>query len=515
MGPESSLRGAIHTQSVHPHHYTPGFCHHTHKRITPYIDTFVMADECPICLEGVGPSDVIGIVYPCAHHYHEQCLLPWSTHSNSCPTCRKSFYKINVATKSAPETILRSFGIKDKLQPNAAIDSIPAEYVIPPSEVPHRERIERERDIQPGGVCQVCSSASYALRQRAMVSCVACNASFHVSCLGAASHEPVSMEWFCPVCDCYQELSIPNANRVHVRASSRGPTSVRKHSLVTTDSDLAHAVFEDSLDSLDSEPARFERPSRPNVLNGGVLLRREERALRNLTPEEAHLWEMLERARTGNEDVQLPASANNQPRRKRRRRTLGVATPVEGLSTSQTQNVTVPEASSGSRIGSLMSQIKLRPQRHTARISDERHFAMTPAPPASHIVSSTRLSPMISPVTSDSESESRRQVFGRSGRELTIEQKRVIQKHVRDNLRPLYIPSGSTGSGTITSESEYIRINKSISRKIYSAIISLEEQEGPQIYEDYFNNPSSKLREMVDSCVQRELADMGYGEDYD
>lgn len=462
--------------------------------------------ECPICLEGIKSSDIIGIVYPCSHHYHEQCLLQWSTQSNSCPTCRKPFHKVNIAVKSNPQVVLRSYNVQDKLMPNEAINNIPPEFVIPPSVVPQRERVEQERDIQPGGVCQVCSSASYALRQRAMVSCVACNASFHVSCLGAASHEPGSSEWFCPVCDCFQELYTSGLSRSRTRRPARAVVGSRNSSLITTDSDLAEAVFEDSLDSLEAVAPPLERRSRSNVLNGGVLLRREERALRNLTPEEAHLWDMFEQARTGNLDLAPTTTVEEKPRRKRRRRTTE-AVPLESLSSQAASGQGTSESGS-SRIGSLMNQIKLRPQRG-GTVPEERSSTSLPLPLVAPPI--TRLSPMISPVTSDSESESRRPLFDRTGRELTLEQKRMVQKYVRDNLRPLYTPNETSRRGTITTEEEYIRINKSISRKIYSAILSLEEEEGPLIYEDYFGSHSSKLRDLVDCCVQRELAGVRYG----
>lgn len=452
--------------------------------------------ECPICLESINDPDIVGIVHRCSHQYHEQCLLQWSSHSNSCPTCRKPFHKINVAIKNTPNVVLRSFNVQDKLLPNPAINSIPAEYVIPPHVVPQRDEGENERDVHPGGVCQICSSASYTLMRRAMASCVACNAAFHVSCLGAASHEPGSTEWFCPVCDCYQELYSAPSSRAARRAPARSLPSRRNHTLITTDSDLAQHTFEESLDLLDRAPGILERRPRTNVLNGGVLLRREERALRNLTPEEATLWNMLEQARAGGQ-ADLPALESvERPRRKRRRRTQEA--PAEAPpQVSHQQN---PEAGS-SRIGALMNQIKTRPQRNNSPLQ-ERPVLATPGP-LTQTGPVTRLSPLISPVTSDSESESRRPME-LTRKELTLDQKRIIQKFVRDNLRPLYTPNETSSAGTITSEDEYIRINKSISRKIYLAILSLDEDS--DLYDDYFENPSSKLRDLVDCCVQRELA---------
>ncbi|PVH14676.1 uncharacterized protein CXQ87_002823 [Candidozyma duobushaemuli] len=363
--------------------------------------------------------------------------------------------------------------------PNDAINNIPTEFVIPPNVVPQREPIEQDRDIQPAVMLfvNVPWPAVWLVIRPSMSPALVQLRMSQARSNGFA-----------------QTVTAIKSFILQARAAIP-----RSNTLITTDSDLAQAVFDDSLDSLETGPS--SRRSRSHVLNGGVLLRREERALRNLTPEEAHSWDMFEQARTGGSGTAPTTPVEDKPRRKRRRRGEAAAEPSSVQSPPEPSQS--PSEAGSSRISSLMSQIRSRPR---SSVTDERPAVQVPSAPTM-----TRMSPLISPVTSDSESELRRPPFERPGRELTLEQKRIIQKHVRDNLRPLYTPNDPTKTGTITTEDEYIRINKSISRKIYSAILSSGEEEGPQIYEDYFDNPSSKLRDLVDCCVQRELAGVRYG----
>lgn len=476
-------------------------------------------DECPICLEPIKHNAIVGVVDRCSHHYHQLCILQWSSHSNSCPTCRKHFHKVNIVHEASKNHIIKSFSVQDKIISTDAINNIPSEFIIPPHQVPRAdpEISTYENDSFSGhGVCQICSSASYTLRTRPMISCVACDASFHVSCLGTASHAPGEQAWFCPVCDCFQELHTPQprSSRTTPRAA---PT--RRTGLIATDSDVVDDPFYQAFDDL---PVM---PSRSAVMNGGVLLRREAQALRNLTPDEANLWSMFEQARAGDNDTQAGSSApevpENQTRKRRRRRTGRESSPAtgtshSGLNANETTSAAVNSRNpTSSRIATLMNQIRLSPSRRDIPSTS----ATTTSVRSSHLTR-TRESPLLSPVTSDSETESKRPCLDHNP-ELTLEQKRKVQKHVRDNLRPLYKPqrlrepqspeklpsnNQSLSDGLITTEHDYININKSISRRIYSAIVALSKNDGSLALEDYFTEHSSKLRDLVDSCVQDELS---------
>lgn len=46
-------------------------------------------EKCPICL---APNENLTtekfLTLPCAHEFHDQCILPWLEKTNSCPLCR-------------------------------------------------------------------------------------------------------------------------------------------------------------------------------------------------------------------------------------------------------------------------------------------------------------------------------------------------------------------------------------------------------------------------------------------
>lgn len=446
--------------------------------------------ECPICLDDMGPAAVVGTVHGCRHSYHDTCIILWSKHSNSCPTCRKLFYRVDIAPRDAPGSVLHRVTVQDKLMPNDAIDQIPQEYIN--AEEPAME--------VPNGVCTVCSSADYSVRSR-LVCCIACGANFHNACL---SHSGDS--WFCPVCDCHQER-VSEMRRA-------GPSRVSRARVPRVPRPAPE------IEEFD-EPIRIQ----PSVLNGGVLLRREARAARNLTPAEAQSWEMFEQARRGDE-MEVPhlevATATRKRRRRRHLPEEGGSGAVASETASQAlapppQTVLLPTESSlvqsssqsspvqsdftgeakhltsastkPSRIASLMSQIKSHPSRPV-------HYRETQAAsPAS------QSSPISVDSDSSSETETKRPYPDLA---LTLDQKRVVQRHVRNYLRPLYQKTDASGPA-INSEVEYININKSISRKIYSVILALCADNGPEVMDDFFADDSVQLRDLVDSCVQEQF----------
>lgn len=406
--------------------------------------------DCPICLDLVLQHALLGRVHRCHHAYHEACLAQWAAHSNLCPTCRKPFHRIDVVVRSRPHQVLRTLHITDKLLEHGAIDDIPAEYVL----LPHDYAPQPEPDAQ--GVCTVCSSAQIA-RANSMVGCVACGACFHTLCLAHGA-------WFCPVCDQELPVSARARTRPPRAASRRAPTTTRTTSRAGEDFDYTvRATL---------------------VVNGGVLLRREARALRNLSPDEAHAWSMFDAARATQPEPQEPQESqepqaesrseglhSEQPSlnqqnigeengngngredaptgRKRRRRPRAAAAPPAA----------VPQ-SSPSRIATLMSQIK--------------HPRSSPYT-------------LGSPSSAESELDEKRP-------ELTLEQKQQVQRHVRSQLRPWY--SGEF-RGAIKSEAEYVHINRSLSRQAYAAILLRSSPEVGELFAD-----ALQLETLVGECAR-------------
>lgn len=456
--------------------------------------------ECPICLDNIGPHDLLGRVHECLHIYHKQCVIQWSSHSNSCPTCRKLYYGVDIVSNDSPNTVLSTLEVKDKLIENDAINDIPPEYIIPPPTYTDSfASSQPEESEMHSGVCTICSSARYSRTARSLLSCISCGAKFHKLCLGH-TNEPF---WFCPVCDCRQELIVPSRSR-----QPRRPAATVRRGLL---------IFNENNEIEDFDDAdELVRPT--SVLNGGILLRREARAIRNLTPEEASLWELLELARNGNTPAEQTTQAVRPAgaRKKRRRPAAGPEVKTEAGSLAEVSGPATAESGerlqsnaqssaplhSGpsevsrapethSRIASLMGQIKRRPQRavfHAAPMPTQAHSPLT--------------SETLTLADSDSGSEVDTKKTYSYATELTLDQKQMVQKHVRNHLRPLYNPRvDSQDLGLIRSEAEYIYVNKCISRKVYASILSLCTRDGLAL-EEYFADDESKLKELVDGHVE-------------
>ncbi|KAK6454513.1 uncharacterized protein RJT20DRAFT_59038 [Scheffersomyces xylosifermentans] len=184
-------------------------------------------DECTICLEPLLPSHQIGSIPSCCgtsnnKYYHDRCILQWAANSNSCPTCRKRFYSINIANKSTPHRVKRVVAIKDKLLPNDAINNIPRAYITPAtrsvSASPHGgtnseledDDIRHAHSVTSNGVCTICSSSDYRSSIRNMIDCNFCGSNFHLNCLGISSGQANELlNWCCPICDNDQDLILP------------------------------------------------------------------------------------------------------------------------------------------------------------------------------------------------------------------------------------------------------------------------------------------------------------------
>ncbi|GEQ66631.1 hypothetical protein JCM33374_g294 [Metschnikowia sp. JCM 33374] len=536
--------------------------------------------ECPICLEAIGPASILGRIHGCLHVYHRECVVHWSTQSNSCPTCRKSFHGIDIIAKETPDRVIETIAIKDRLLGTDAIDHIPAEYIIPAQTYAtlqqHQQDPPDDADAVQTGVCVICSSAQYSMRRNSMVSCISCGGKFHTACLGHSGEA----SWFCPVCDCHQEFPVavsrPRAPRVsRVSLSSIEPTSTPRRaspgsrrtpacarngrlllSETPASSSAAIIVDSDHWDAGPSQPRYMDEPrARKTVWNGGVLLRRQARELQNLTPEERSSWNLLESARSGNlTDVSDTVEQDPSTRRRRRKRPVagaegGLNHDVANSSVAADPNTVFAASSSSeiasngshplgananqdspartgpsvsparvgpSRIASLMSQIKSR----SGGVSGNQ----VPSSPKAHFSSQTSHNNSTGSLVNGSESNthspsspvdvSETEAHGKTTpgspnntpntwtpRPLTLDEKSMVQTHVRNNLRPLYRSSHSHPP-QIHSEDEYIRINKGISRQVYSHISSLCTSKGPGVYGEFFQGESDHLKKLVDFYVE-------------
>lgn len=424
--------------------------------------------ECPICLEAILATALLGRIKGCLHSYHDHCLNQWSTHSNSCPTCRKLFYGIDIIDGSNPDLIKRSVTVKDKIIENDAINHIPSEFIIPPQI--YTEPTTEESDRNQNGVCLICTNSQYSQRNRPMVCCFGCGAKFHTLCLGHHD-EP---EWFCPLCDCCQEILLPVTARVSYR-----PTRPARQGLTILNEN-------DEIEDFDDRDQVIRTAS---VLNGGVLLRREARQLENLTKEEADSWSALEQVRLGTasvpEEAQSLNSASSRKKRRRNRTKPGPSSPkIETLLLIDSSNIMGPSSAADrpSRIVLLMNQIRAGgstslpeghlPRKHNSDDTDNCIYGEDMNPPSPKPLSSAS--------------------------KLSYNQKKKIQKFVRDKLRPRYDPlSVSPDPEIIKSELEYVKINKAISRKVYSEILSLVESKSEKSIEDFFASEESTLQELV------------------
>jgi len=59
-------------------------------RILTSIDE-ELNDYCSICLDKYVKDDRL-ILLSCNHYFHEDCLLPWIDHNNTCPHCRRNIF---------------------------------------------------------------------------------------------------------------------------------------------------------------------------------------------------------------------------------------------------------------------------------------------------------------------------------------------------------------------------------------------------------------------------------------
>ncbi|KAG5421598.1 hypothetical protein I9W82_000689 [Candida metapsilosis] len=458
-------------------------------------------DECMICLEHMQPTDHVGKIPCCPNKfYHRDCIEIWASKSNSCPMCRNKFHQVHISLQAKPNAISHSIQIRDKLLPNPAIDQIPSQFILNSN-----DRIN-DADLSPyspdSGFCCLCAITR---SNSPLIPCQQCASSFHVNCLGINDSTPDGyFNWYCPMCDYNQETILPMRplRRALFSGITRRQTPSSRRLVIRNENDEIDDSFlynDEPMPLFSNFHAHHDGlPRASNVMNGGVILRREQKLRSRLSEEEVSSWNLFEQARSqpeGDVDVGVGSSTtvDTNKRRRRRKRTIGAS--QSSLKTESPEQQAVPVSGiQESRISSLIGQLK-----HTKRQSNSMAFSGTGTLPASsNIVPSSSLSDSAasignSPMESTSYSSDDNEYIQR--RELTLEEKHVIQKIVRGKLKPRYKP-GSNEEGFISNEEEFIAINKRVSRSIYAHIINSVED-----VDEYFKN-EAKLKQVVNEYIR-------------
>lgn len=443
--------------------------------------------ECSICLELISEKDLPAATLCCpCKHYHEQCIIKWLSHSNTCPTCRQHYRSIKIHNGGT----VKSINVQDRILNNEAIDQIPMEFIITAGTRPGST--ENESSVHSNGVCAICSSSDYRSSILNMMGCDFCGTHFHLSCLSISTD--ISL-WYCPICDHVQNFvsAIPVLNKSRPAATALRDSSERRSLSLKAARIRAGLVLTNDQDELDDDFLYEPKgESHSPVINGGVILRQEMKATQKLTREELYSWSIFEHARSKGSLEQIQSdetgSSENAGTRKKRRRPQLVGMAPESPSF----------ALSSSRISGLLQQMKSRENINHSILSKHEHKPNTTHKSSDcrsqkssssstvDVQKSTALGDLPSSLPDQNSSPTRPQS------QLTLEQKLVILRLVRSRLRPLY--EFGNGNNLIASEEEFIALNKMFSRKIYSKMLDSNR--------DMISPNSTGLRDIVEMTVK-------------
>lgn len=469
-------------------------------------------DECMICLEHMQPTHHVGKT-PCCRNklYHQDCIEVWASKSNSCPTCRSRFHQIHILLKAESSTTLRTIQIQDKLLPNPAINQIPSQFIVNP--------IDHGNDAEDVGSCTsdsgFCCLCAITRRNSPLLPCQQCASSFHVNCLGISDAATDDyFNWYCPMCDYNQETIIPMRpiRRALFTGVTRRQMPSSRRLVIRNENDEIDDSFLYNDEPMpvfsNLQPRHDDIPRANNVINGGVILRREQKLKLRLSEEEVSSWDMFEQARNqpgddiGMDVTSSSTTKDDTTRRRRKKRTANSVQPSQQLSMPHQQTMTPLPGSStlqGSRISNLIGQLKhAKKQYNTVTLSSSSTTGVPLALAPSNILPSSSASDSAasignSPMETTSYSSDDNEYTQR--RELTLEEKHIIQKIVRSRLKPRYKP-GSNEEGYISNEEEFVTINKGISRNIYAHIVNSVDE-----VDEFFKN-EAKLKQVVNKYIQ-------------
>ncbi|KAG7661483.1 uncharacterized protein J8A68_005061 [[Candida] subhashii] len=388
--------------------------------------------------------------------------------SNSCPTCRKRFHQIQISQAYHPHKIINTISIQDKLLPNQGINDIPSQFIIPRFQIqPIREDEyeDEENGLVTNGVCWVVDSGNGYLN------------------------------WCCPMCDFEQESILPR-RVLPILGASVGVSSDRvrrRPNLIIHNENNELDIDFLYENQYPTEMNSYEQPierTHSTVINGGVILRREEKARQRLTEEEMNSWQLFDQAKAQtdiNTDTSIGSSSSKPTRcditptssdKKRRRRKK--ITPIEP--TKQSTTDTHKPQIGPSRISSLINQVR---SSHNSKPNTKPSIQPPPPPQQPQFTTFQSFPSADSPISPSS---------NKSG-----------------NIGP-----GSSGGGYINTEEDYVSINKSISRLVYNHILNeagagagtggVGGERTEDVFDRYFNDDDpTKLQEIVDRYAKNVL----------
>lgn len=348
-----------------------------------------------------------------------------------CPTCRTKFNLINtIKDFYNPTSILYQLDVQDKLAPKD-------DGTLDLSAIPPDDYEDDTVDEEGYENCVICATNE---RPQEQVICDGCTRTFHVSCLGIA-HLPFC-DWFCPTCEIDGEsmlFSTFSGNSINQRQPTRRrqPPRRRRANTTTTSS---------MIPSLSTSPLPpMSNPSNNNNVTETPMA--TSSATPQLSPEEIQAWEMLEYAKNDSEMMDHSESAvatsSGSPKFKRPTRRFSQH---DNHGHSEYDTTTTNERPTFMQ--SLLKDIRTTPSG----------------------ISIVNEPPKRNPKT-----------------QLSLEKKEKVQDLVREALRPVY------RSGKIDKD-EYTRINKTVSRSLYSMVINEKDKD------------FSKYKPVVQSHVNVELA---------
>lgn len=514
--------------------------------------------ECEICLELFYKKSRLGIIENCQHYYHKDCIEQWSQNSNTCPTCRQLFYRLRITRNFEDRTPIGSIRVQDKLLPNEGINDIPREFVISANSAASnyynsREFASEEEEAFSSNntLCSICTDYR-GTTANGLIYCNVCTSAFHSLCLGLdQSEETEEFYWICPMCDNNQEY-VPDigsfsrrkkarvrptkangrrlhANRFRGRAVdshnlqssdymlsdnecyehkspfflSTGRSSQRKRNTWEDTRQRKGLVVHNENGELDddflyhSEDLPYDRhhlQKKLPILNGGVILRKEQKEKAKLTKEEADSWNLFDLAKSGDslaqnnrDSIKNSVAPHDRDRKKRARRSnASDLNQQEGCSADL--NHLYRSQENPSRISNLIGQVRSR------NTDNDSKFNLEDVRTAEDQIRQYK------PKHYSSEESS-----------LSYEQKVEVQKHVRNLLKPIYKPTSPDNKEQpiIRTEKVYIKVNKLISRKIYQHMLSSATNEKEELNDytinSYLEKNKSILSKIVDDVVNNEL----------